>query len=193
MKLFGITGGVGSGKSLFRKTLEKMGYLTFDADTIARHILPNHTPEVEKIFGPHIYQDGKISSLLLGQILFSKPHLKKELEELIHPKVSAFLHDKIEKIKELEQKNLWVFYESALIFETQKQDNFDEIIYVNALLDKRYEWLKQNRNWSLEYIQKIMQSQISDAEKMERSNFVIMNHGEPLEEEAIRLIRYLYV
>lgn len=193
MKLLGITGGVGCGKSLLRKTLEKMGYLTFDADTLARQITQNHIPEVQKIFGEDIYQNGKLSSQLLGERMFSQPSLKKSLEDLIHPKVGKIFLEKLENIKALGQDHIWIFYESALLFETQKQDEFDKIIYVHAPLEKRYQWLKQNRNWSEDYIQKIMQSQISDTEKMERSNFVIMNHGEPLEEEAIRLIRYLYV
>jgi len=87
-----VTGGIGSGKSLVGDYLEALGAIVIDSDQLARAVIERGTPGFDEVlsrFGDKILQDGGINRTALGEIVFSDPQARKDLEAIIHPRVRA--------------------------------------------------------------------------------------------------------
>lgn len=194
MKVIGITGGIGSGKSLVAKILkEKYNAIVLDTDGIAREQMePDGIcyPEVVEYFGSEILsEDGTIDRKKLAVIVFDDPDKLQKLNELTHPKVLVAVNEVIKTLRE--KKTVpYIIVETALMIESGYDHICDEVWYVFTPEEERRKRLKLDRDYSDDKINSIFERQ-SKAEAF-RSKFpkVIENVGDitMLEKQVEKLL-----
>lgn len=182
MKVIGLTGGIGSGKSLVAKIMkEKYSAYILNTDGIAKEQMdPGGASyqEVIDFFGPSILaQDGSIDRRKLSAIVFEDKDKRRKINEITHPKVLVEVQQEIDNHR-MRQDIPYLMIETALMIESGYDFVCDEVWYVYAPEEQRRSWLKKERNYSDEKIDAIFESQCkSDAF---RSKFpkVIENVGD---------------
>ncbi len=182
VKIIGITGGIGSGKSTVSKFINEMGYKVINSDSKAKKLYLENSELKEKLikeFGGNFYlPDGNINKKFIEEIVFGEDEKSKEnlakLNALVHPLV---IQDNIDEIDELVEKGeRLIFVESALIFEISMEDAYDYIICVFTPKDITIKRLIERDSTSEEKILKRMKNQMSSEEKKKKADFVINNN-----------------
>lgn len=183
VKIVGITGGIGSGKSTVSKFIEEHGYKVINSDKKAKKLYLENAElkkSLIKEFGPDFYlSDGNINKSYIESIVFGEDDESKEklskLNRLVHPLV---IQDNIDEIDRLvEEGEKIIFVESALIFEINMEEAYDYIICVFSDQDKAIERVLTRDNTTKDQILKRMQNQLSPQEKKKKSDFVINNNS----------------
>ena len=173
MKRIGITGGIGAGKSLVAEIIKAMDYPVYNSDERAKE-LTDSNPKIKEglihLFGEEIYQNDKLNKFALAQAIFSDESLREKVNALIHPIVREDLN-----LWSLAQNNSLVFNESAILFETGSFKNFDAIILVYAPEELRIKRIMKRDNCSENEVLKRMNSQFSDEEKYQLTEFRVLN------------------
>lgn len=182
VKTIAITGGIGSGKSELRKIFENLGYLAFNADQLARDILheQNVVQELISVFGTDIFFKGELQREKLRDIVFNDAAKRKQLEAITHPAI-AKLFEKHKQTLENLGTSTWMFYEAAVIIESNRHKEFDALILVTASEDVRVERLGSVRGIDEQIARRVMQAQLSDVEKAKHADFIIDNSGSKTE------------
>jgi len=172
----GITGGIGSGKSLICKVFEVLQVPIYDADTMARKLMNSDAMLIDQIkqeFGTLSYHgDGSLNREYLGKEVFNDPGKLEKLNQLVHPRVAVDSEHWIERNK----AHPYVVREAALLFESGSYKLLDKIIVVTAPENLRV-WRVLNRDKAKrkEEVMKIIRSQMPEEEKISRADFVIHN------------------
>jgi dephospho-CoA kinase len=184
IKIIGITGGIGSGKSIFAETIREQGFTVIDTDSIAKDLMNNDEIVRKKLIeaiGKETYDpENGLNKEFLAKKVFngdddSKENLQK-LNSIVHP---AVIDQKIKIIEELAEKGEEIiFIESALIFEAGLQDGYDYVINISADKEIRKKRLQANRKMTDKQIEQRMNEQLSDEEKIRLADFNIKNNGE---------------
>ena len=187
MKRIGITGGIGAGKSLVAEIIKAMGYPVYNSDERAKE-LTDSNPKIKEglihLFGEEIYQNDKLNKFALAQAIFSDDSLREKVNALIHPIVREDFN-----LWALAQNNSLVFNESAILFETGSFKNFDAIILVYAPTDLRIKRIMKRDNCSENEVLKRMNSQFSDEEKYQLTEFRVLNDEQtPLLKQVEQII-----
>ena len=185
MHIIGITGGVGAGKTKILTYLsEHYSCRIILADEVANQLKePGQKcyEEIVTLLGTQILKpDGTIDRLKMAERIFSDRELLQRVNEIIHPAVKEYI---LQAIEEERRRNKidFLFLEAALLIEEGYESIVDELWYIYADEAVRAERLKANRQYSDEKIQKILRSQLSDAEYRAHCSTVIDN-GVALEE-----------
>jgi len=171
----GLTGGIGSGKTYVSNIFEKLGAPVFNADTESKKLtqLPEIQKKITEAFGDEVYNENNIlQRAVLAQIVFNEPLKLKTLNAILHPEVEKSF------IKFCQRKHNcnYIIKEAAILFESGSYKNVDKTITVVAPLETRISRiLKRDSHASKESIQKIMDQQMDDHEKIKLSGFVIYN------------------
>lgn len=185
---YAICGNIASGKSEAEKIFIKMGYKILDTDNVAHELLIEKSDFIKKEFSPLdiCEKNGEISRKKLGKIVFFDKKMKEKLEKILHPLIKA----KIEEFFIENKKEEKVFVSIPLLFESGMQDLFDKIIFIYTNDRIRLERLILRDNYNEEYAKIRMNSQISQDEKVKKSDIVIYNNSslEDLEREIKALI-----
>ncbi len=176
----GITGNAGSGKSTVARLFRAYGAHLVDADQVARDVLSRRAPEVVEIFGPDVAGPDGIDRRKLAEKVFLEGRAE-ELNELLAEDIIQELQDRVEKAPPGP-----VVVDAPLIFEYRMEDTFDILVLVTAPREVLVQRLMERAGYSRELAEAILNSQMPDAEKVERVDFVIENTGslEDLEREA---------
>ena len=173
MKRIGITGGIGAGKSLVAEIIKAMGYPVYNSDERAKE-LTDSNPKIKEglihLFGEEIYQNDTLNKFALAQAIFSDESLREKVNALIHPIVREDFN-----LYTLAQNAELVFNESAILFETGSFKNFDAIILVYAPKELRIKRIMKRDNCSENEVLKRMNSQFSDEEKYQLTEFRVLN------------------
>jgi len=173
MKRIGITGGIGAGKSLVAEIIKAMGYPVYNSDERAKELTETN-PKIKEglihLFGGEIYQNDTLNKFALAQAIFSDDSLREKVNALIHPIVREDFN-----LWALAQNNSLVFNESAILFETGSFKNFDAIILVYAPKEIRIQRIMKRDNCSENEVLKRMNSQFSDEEKYQLTEFRVLN------------------
>lgn len=185
MHVIGITGGVGAGKTKILTYLsEHYSCRIILADEVANQLKePGQKcyEEIVTLLGTQILKpDGTIDRLKMAERIFSDRELLQRVNEIIHPAVKEYILQAIEEERRRDKID-FLFLEAALLIEEGYESIVDELWYIYADEAVRAERLKQNRQYSDEKIQKILRSQLSDAEYRAHCSTVIDN-GVALEE-----------
>lgn len=191
MRLIGITGGVGAGKSTILEYI-KAHYLCriYLADEVA-HVVkepgqPCYRALVELLGRDILEEDGRIHKGRMAEKIFRDENLLEQVNAIVHPAVQEYLLEKIQKARQEGQTELF-FIEAALLIECGYRDIVDEMWYIYAEEDMRRQRLRDSRGYTLEKIEQIMNSQLTEEAFRAGSDFVIDNSGTP--EESFRQIR----
>ena len=187
MKRIGITGGIGAGKSLVAEIIKAMGYPVYNSDERAKELTESN-PKIKEglihLFGEEIYQNDKLNKFALAQAIFSDESLREKVNALIHPIVREDFN-----LWALAQNNSLVFNESAILFETGSFKKFDAIILVYAPTELRIKRIMKRDNCSENEVLKRMNSQFSDEEKYQLTEFRVLNDEQtPLLEQVEQII-----
>ncbi len=172
----GVTGGIGSGKSLVCRIFRCLGVPVYDADTRAKELMGSDKiliKQIEKEFGPNAYYSGGgVNREYLAQTVFGEEEKLNKLNHLVHPRVAA---DYERWVGEHRDKPC-VIKEAALIFEAGSSRGLDQIIVVSApeaIRLKRV--LERDPQRTKKDVQKIIASQMPEDEKLRRADHVIIN------------------
>ncbi len=183
VKIIGITGGIGSGKSTVSKFIEERGFIVINSDIKAKSLYlenPDLKNELIKEFGEQFYlPDGNINKSFIENIIFGEDDESKiklnKLNRLVHPLVIQSNIDEIDQLVEDGEKT--IFVESALIFEIGMEDAYDYIISVYANPEIALKRAISRTGATKEQIEKRIKSQLSPEEKKKKADFVINNNG----------------
>lgn len=189
----GITGGIGSGKSVVSRLLSVMGIPVYIADDEAKRLVatdPCIRRELTALLGPEVYSGGVLNKSFLASYLFSSPDCAGRVNAIIHPRVKEdFLQWTV--CRE-EEGCAVVGLESAILIEAGFCDVADVVAMVYAPADVRIRRAMQRDAASRRQIEERVNLQMDDEEKRTQANFVIVNDGEvPLIPQVLDLIAFL--
>ena len=188
MRVIGLTGGIGSGKSLAAQYFADLGALVIDADQLARAVIERGSTgfdEVVSVFGDSILVNGDINRRLLGELIFKDSALKSKLETIIHPRVRSEFE---EAVASLEGDQILV-YEIPLLFESGSADRFDTVITVEAKMDERIARLRK-KGLHISEIEGRIAAQATREQRTSIADFVIENSG--TEDELLRQVENIW-
>jgi dephospho-CoA kinase len=184
----GLTGGIGSGKSLAAQFFSQLGALVIDADQLARSAIERGSEGFDEVllrFGDTVLKNGDIDRVALGQIVFENPEAKKDLEEIIHPRIRA---DFEEAVASLNPGQIMV-YEIPLLVETNAADRFDFIITVESNAELRKQRLRARGMFHSD-IEKRMASQATQEQRRAIADCVLTNDGS--EDDLLRQVENVW-
>ncbi|WP_179353993.1 dephospho-CoA kinase [Winogradskyella vidalii] len=174
MIIVGLTGGIGSGKTTILKCFESFGVPVYIADIEAKALM-NRSMVIRRqlidLFGKEAYVNDTLNRPFLSSKIFSDKTLLSKMNAIVHPKVAAHFKNWLKK-----QEFSYVIKEAAIIFENNLENQYDYIITVIADEDLRLQRVMKRDNASKEKIKAIMSNQLSDKEKVDRSDFIIENN-----------------
>lgn len=187
----GITGGIGSGKSVVSRLLETMGIPVYISDIEAKRI--TNTDEVIRrelsaLVGQDVFRNGELNRPLLASYIFGHPEHTKAVNGIIHPRVKADFRQWAAR----QTDQPLVGMESAILLEAGFRDEVDFLVMVYAPLELRVERAIKRDCSSREQIMKRIEAQASDEIKRKHADFVIVNDDEtPLIPQVLELISLL--
>ena len=188
MLVVGLTGGIGSGKSLAAQFFAELGALVIDADQLARDAIERGSDGFDELiatFGDSILSNGLVDRRALGELVFRDVDAKKKLEAIIHPIVRREFE---EVVQSLEQDQILI-YEIPLLFETKAMERFDYIVTVEADMQLRKERLLKKGLRNSEVESRIA-AQASREERVSIADQVFENNGS--EDELLRSVENLW-
>jgi dephospho-CoA kinase len=178
MKVFGLTGGIGMGKSTADKLLRERGVPVVDTDLLARQVVEPGQPalaEIQQCFGPEITgADNRLRRDELARRVFNDPAALKQLESILHPRIRHLWQQQVEIWRAEGQPRVAVVI--PLLFETDAKSNFDAVICIACSAASQSQRL-QARGWNQEQIEKRIRAQWPIEKKMELSDFVVWTEG----------------
>ena len=193
-KVIGITGGIGSGKSLVCKVFSVLGIPIYEADARAKYLISYDQllkKSIIELLGEQAYlASGDYNRAWVASQVFGNPILLSKLNALVHPKVRQDATDWIQQ----NQQMPFVLYEAALMKAAGDGNTFDKVIVVNAPVDLRIQRIKVRDQRSEAEIRAIIERQISEEERKKIADFTIENDGkQPLLPQILDLYEKLQV
>jgi len=173
LKIIGLTGGIGSGKTTVAKMFEELGISVYIADIEARK-LSNRSKVIRRklteLLGPQAYIDTQLNREFVAQMIFNDADLLKKVNAIIHPKVASHFKRWVKK-----QQGPYVIKEAAILFENGGYKQCDKTILVVAPKAVRIERLLARDNSNKAEIEARMKNQWSDSEKKKLADIIIEN------------------
>ena len=176
--MIGLTGGIGSGKSVVAKIFATIGIPVFNGDEAAKRIMQT-SPEIKtkliEQFGTDIYNAHGLDKEKLAAIVFNDPFQLQLLNAIVHPVTIQAAKDWAAK-----QNSPYVIKEAALIFESGAADGLFKVIGVTAPLSLRTHRVMQRDGITKDQVDARMRNQISDTIKMRLCDYVIDNNNQQM-------------
>lgn len=172
----GLTGGIGSGKTLVSKVFIRLGIPVFNADYEAKVILNTDKEtikQVKKEFGSEIYTDQGIDRKKLAEIIFNNITALQKINAIIHPRVRQYFYEWLKK-----QKVPYVIEEAAILFESGANQELDLTINVHADELVRVGRVMLRDNTTEETVKSRMKNQMSDRQREKLADYTIHNNGD---------------
>jgi dephospho-CoA kinase len=172
----GITGGIGSGKSLVCKIFRCLGVPVYDADSHAKELMTTDgilVSDIKKEFGVLSYSvDGGLNREYLSKQVFNDPERLRTLNNLVHPRVRVDFRKWVDRNK----RHPYVLKEAALLYEAGSYESLDKIIvvYANEVL-RVQRVLKRDPHRTTDQVMAIIKNQMPEEEKLNRADFTVMN------------------
>ena len=180
MKVIGLTGGIGSGKSAISRFLGELGAVVIDADKIGHEVYKPNTEgwhEIVATFGQEILDaNSEIDRKKLGEIVFGNPDSLTLLNSITHPRIYDMAKAQIEELRR--QDVAVVVVEAALLIEANWLPLVDEVWVTTASEAAVVKRVKDQRGLHEEQILARIRSQLSPEERMKHADVVIDNGGE---------------
>ncbi|RIA10002.1 dephospho-CoA kinase [Flavobacteriaceae bacterium MAR_2010_72] len=173
MKIVGLTGGIGSGKTTVANMFRELGVPIYIADVEAKNLM--HSSKVVKrklitLFGDKAYINGDLNKPHISSKIFSDQSYLDRMNAIVHPKVAQHFKSWLKK-----QTTAYIIKEAAIIFEHNMQSQYDYIITVTANHEERIRRILSRDKTTKDKVLTIMKHQWSDEVKIKLSDFVIVN------------------
>jgi dephospho-CoA kinase len=173
MKIVGLTGGIGSGKTTVAKEFMALGVPVYIADIEAKALM-NRSKVIKRkliaLFGNQAYLKDSLNRAYLASKIFNDKTLLEQMNAIVHPKVAAHFKRWLKK-----QDALYIIKEVAILFENQSYLTCDYVITVVAPEKDRIKRVILRDGTTEEKVQAIMSNQLPDHEKVKLSDFVVHN------------------
>ena len=186
MKIVGLTGGIGSGKSTVLNQFKNLGINTYSADKAAKKLINSDKgliKSIKNLFGDNIYENNILDSVKLSKIVFNDPYKLKALNSIIHPAVAKDFESFIKT-----KNGDYIVKEVAIIFETNTEHNYNKIVLVRAPLEERIKRVILRDNLSREDVIKRVNNQIDDSIIIDNCDYVIENINlKDLKEKVLKI------
>jgi dephospho-CoA kinase len=194
-KIYGLTGGIGSGKSTFARMLEEEGAVVIDADVVARDVVKTDSIGLERVvdaFGEEVLDDkGHLDREALGEIVFNDVDARRKLNSILHPLIAE---ESGRRMMEAAQGDKGpVFYEAALLVENEAHAQFAGLVVVTASEHTQIRRVVARDELTETQARSRIAAQLPLEEKEEVADFVIENDGslDHLRQRARELIEVL--
>ncbi|MCR4804611.1 MAG: dephospho-CoA kinase [Clostridia bacterium] len=176
--IYGLTGGIGSGKSTVSNILRDKGFTVLDADEIGREVTAKGQPLLRMLvneFGIEIIQeDGTLNRRLLADMVFGDRAKTRRLNEMVQTAILVKAIERAHKLQLTDTKKV-IFFDVPLLFEAGWDRYVKEVWLVTAPEDVRIERVEVRDGLTEAEIRKRIRLQMSEEEKMERSDVIIEN------------------
>jgi dephospho-CoA kinase len=183
----GVTGGIGSGKTIVCKVFASLGVPVYYADKAARMLTETNSriqKELIALLGKDIYNDNGLNRSLMSALIFKNKKLIEDVNRIIHP----YVKEDFTNWAEMHHKKDYVIQEAAILFESGSNRLVDICITVTAPLDIKIKRLLLRNGMTEVRIRDIMANQWSDEKKIQLSDFVINN-----DEKSLILPQILFI
>jgi len=191
MKTFGLTGGIGMGKSVATQFFRERGAQVVDTDELARQLVEPGQPalaEIQAVFGKSmVAPGGRLRRDELAQLVFTEPVARRKLEAILHPRIREGWLAQLETWRKAEHELAVVVI--PLLFETNAESNFDKTVCVACSAATQRQRLL-HRGWTPEQIKQRIAAQWPIDQKIARADFVIWTDGS-LETHAEQIERII--
>lgn len=191
-KIIGLTGGIGSGKTTIAKYFQSFGIPVYIADEEAKKVMQSVEilKTIKKEFGSAVFDTHVLNREKLAQIVFNDPLKLEKLNTIVHPAVKKHFEEWL-----LQQtKAPFIIYEAAILFESGRHKDCDLIITVTAPIESRIERVMARDKTTRDLVLKRINSQWTDKQRIERSDFVIQNSSfETAKREADKILKILKI
>ncbi|WP_165041163.1 dephospho-CoA kinase [Dysgonomonas sp. ZJ709] len=187
----GITGGIGSGKSIVTEIFSLCGIPVYIADVESKKLTatsPNIREKLIELFGNELYDGTTLNKTLLASHIFTDKNKLEAVNHIIHPEVERNFREWVINNK----KYPIVAKEAAILFESGLQGLVDKVIMVYTPLETRIQRTMDRDHVSREKVLERIQNQMPDEEKMKLSDFIVVNDGtQSLIEQVLEIIKQL--
>lgn len=191
MRVLGLTGGIGSGKSMVARLFAQLGAVVIDADQLAREVVEPGQPALQEIaatFGPDmILPDGRLDRPRLGGIIFADPGKRARLDAITHPRIRTRM-DELIKLRRSGTGVLIV--DIPLLYENQRTDSVEKVIVVWVDPQTQLARIRQRDGLSDEAARQRITAQMPLDAKRARADHVIDNRGS--RDETLRQVEAIY-
>jgi len=191
MRILGLTGGIGSGKSMVAQMFAQLGAAVVDADQLAREVVEPGQPALQEIaatFGPEVLlPDGRLDRPRLAAIIFADPAERAKLDAITHPRIRARMDEEIEARRSGPGVLL---VDIPLLYENDRVDTVEKVIVVWVDPPTQLRRLRQRGGLSAEAARQRISAQMPLDAKRARADHVIDNSGEL--EETRRQVEAIY-
>ena len=174
--IIGITGGIGSGKSMVCRELKEMGYPVYDTDKEAKNLIlhqANVHQQIEQLFGPEVFADGAYQTAWVAQQVFAQPSLLAALNAIVHPAVK----EDIRRWAAEQTESKWLFVECAILYEAGMDALCDQVVCVSAPEEVRLERVIARDKSDINKVRARMRAQKAE-EYEQRADIVLNNDGQ---------------
>ena len=191
MKTYGITGGVGMGKSTVAGILTQHGVAVVDTDNLAREVVQPGEPALEEIrstFGSIVFDpSGELNREALAGVVFRDEIARKKLEAILHPRIQQLWQARLATWRKEGRTQAAVII--PLLFETRAESEFDTVVCIACSPATQRRRLDL-RGWTPDQIEQRISAQMPIAEKMSRAHQVVWSEGElgVLEQQCDRIL-----
>jgi dephospho-CoA kinase len=178
VKLIGLTGGVGSGKSTVAAILRELGAEVVDADEASHAVYEPGTPgfaAVVRDFGQDYVHDGRIDRKALGELVFKHPEARRRLNTIVHPLVREWMAQRT--VEAVERGVEVIVQDVPLLFENKLEELFPTTVLVWVPREVQVERLVNGRGFTPERAREVIAAQMPIDEKRSRATQVIDNSG----------------
>ena len=172
-KIIGLTGGIGSGKTMVANYIKSLGVPVYIADDEAGELMTTNKviEAISSAFGNEVLDNGTLNRDKLAQIVFNNPEKLEKLNSIVHPEVKKHFDTWVEKHKAYP----FVVKEAAVLFESGSYKYCHSIITITSPIETRIQRVIARDKTSRESILKRMQNQWTDEQKMTKSDYIIHN------------------
>jgi dephospho-CoA kinase len=178
MKVLGLTGGIGMGKSTSAQLFQQRGVPVVDTDDLARKVVEPGQPALAEIlasFGPEVIgPDGQLRRDEMARRVFADPEARQRLEGMLHPRIRELWRVQVEAWRH-EGRPLAIVV-IPLLFETKAEAQLDATICVACSAATQQERLR-SRGWTPEQIEQRLQAQLPTEQKIARADYLIWTEG----------------
>ncbi len=173
MKLIGLTGGIGSGKSTVAKMFVSLGVPVYNSDAEAKLLMGNSKiikKAIVELFGNEAYLEGDLNREFIAKKVFSDKEALSQLNAIVHPAVREHFEAWVRK-----QDYSYVIQEAAIIFENNIQDKYDAVVLVAAPKETRLARVMARDKVDEHHVLSRMDNQWDEADKKALATYVIEN------------------
>lgn len=166
-----LIGGIGSGKSSVLNIISSLGERVCDCDAVYKELTlsDKYINIIDKEFG--VVKDGVIDKKALGELVFANKERLQKLNSIAHP----LIFERLDALYKADKSNLYI---EVSAFDKSMQNYFDIIICVSGQKELRVQRVIDRSGYDKEYIEKVMQGQLSQEQMQEIADYIIVNDGD---------------